>query len=346
MAHEAPYRLHWLTLSASLIIVLAGIKAASVIIVPFILAVFIAIICMPLVHGLMRWKIPRSISIISILLGVVLLTAMLAGVVGSSMNQLVASIPLYREQFSTHLQWITQFLETHNIHISLNTLLDYFDPGAAISLATNLLASFSGTMANLFLILLVVMLMLLEAPSLSQRLHIALADPHMRQSQIDQFFDSVKHYMAIKTVISLITGFMVGFFLWCINLEFFILWGLLAFLLNYIPNVGSVIAAIPPILLASIQLGFADALLVVGFFLTLNLIIGNLIEPRIMGNGLGLSTLVVFLSLIFWGWLLGSVGMLLSVPLTMIVKIGLETQQDSAWFAFLLTSKAPQQPSS
>ena len=116
------------------------------------------------------------------------------------------------------------------------------------------------------------------------------------------------------------------------------LWAVLAFLFNYIPNIGSIIAAVPAVLLAFVQLGPATASFTALGFVVSNMVMGNVIEPRYMGRGLGLSTLVVFLSLIFWGWLLGTVGMLLSVPLTMIVKIALESSPDTRWVALLLAS--------
>ncbi len=332
-------RYHWLIVCASIVIILAGIKTAATVIVPFILAIFLAVICSPLVQQLTQWKIPRGLAICTVLAVIVVLLFTLAGVVGSSINRLGSSIPVYREQIEIHLRWLANTLSQFNIHISFETILEYFDPGAIITLATNILTGFSGIMANFFLILLVVLLMLFEAPSMPNRIHVALADPQMRQSQIDRFLDAVKHYMAIKTVISLMTGICISLFLWWMQVEFYILWGVLAFLLNYIPNVGSIIAAIPPILLAIIQLSLPDAMLVAGFYLVLNVIIGQIIEPRVMGNGLGLSTLVVFLSLIFWGWLLGSVGMLLSVPLTMILKIGLENSQDGVWLSHLLSNQ-------
>jgi predicted PurR-regulated permease PerM len=148
----------------------------------------------------------------------------------------------------------------------------------------------------------------------------------------------VRHYLAIKTWISLATGFLVTVFLVSIGLDYAILWGVLAFMLNYIPTLGSIIAAVPAILLAYIQLGGGWAVGVTAGYLAVNLIMGNLIEPRVMGQGLGLSTLVVFLSLLFWGWVLGPVGMVLSVPLTVTLRIALESRQETRWIAVLLGS--------
>ncbi len=137
-------------------------------------------------------------------------------------------------------------------------------------------------------------------------------------------------------MVSLATGLLAGFMLWALDVDYFVLWGVVAFMLNYIPNIGSIIAAVPPVLLALITQGPLVAGIIAGGYLVINTVMGNIVEPKFMGKGLGLSTLVVFLSLIFWGWLMGTVGMLLSVPLTMIVKIALETSQEGRWLATLL----------
>jgi predicted PurR-regulated permease PerM len=146
-------------------------------------------------------------------------------------------------------------------------------------------------------------------------------------------------------MVSLATGVLVAVWLVVLGLDYPLLWGLLAFLLNYVPNIGSIIAAVPAVLLAVVQLGILRALLVAAGFLVVNLVMGGAVEPRFMGRGLGLSTLVVFLSLLFWGWLLGPVGMLLSVPLTMTVKIALDSREDTRWAAVLLgAATAPAVP--
>ena len=180
--------------------------------------------------------------------------------------------------------------------------------------------------------------MLFAAEGMPRRLHIALADPDMKMHHIDRFIQSVNSYLAIKTVVSIFTGLLAGTWLYFLGVDHYLLWAVLAFLFNYIPNIGSIIAAVPAVLMALVQFGAGEAGLVALGYVTINTVMGNVIEPRFMGRGLGLSTLVVFLSLIFWGWLLGSVGMLLSVPLTMIVKIALESREESRWLAILLSS--------
>jgi predicted PurR-regulated permease PerM len=141
-----------------------------------------------------------------------------------------------------------------------------------------------------------------------------------------------------------VTGVAAALWVWILGVDFPIIWGVLAFLLNYVPNLGSIVAAIPPMLLAFVQYGGGTAFLVAAGYTVINLVIGNIIEPRFMGQGLGLSTLVVFLSLVFWGWLFGPVGMLLSVPLTMMLKIGFESHPDTRWLAIVLGPESESEP--
>jgi predicted PurR-regulated permease PerM len=181
-----------------------------------------------------------------------------------------------------------------------------------------------------------VIFILLEAASFPAKLQAIKGAPDASLSRWEYFLNDVKQYMAIKTWVSLATGILIAAWVAILGVDFPLLWGLLAFALNYVPNIGSIIAAVPAVLLALVQVGAIKALLLAGGYVTVNLIMGNAIEPRFMGKGLGLSTLVVFLSLLFWGWVLGPVGMLLSVPLTITAKIALDSREDTRWLAVLL----------
>jgi predicted PurR-regulated permease PerM len=132
------------------------------------------------------------------------------------------------------------------------------------------------------------------------------------------------------------TGVLAGVWLAILGVDFPVLWGFLAFLLNYVPSLGVVIAAVPAVLLALVQYGLGRAFLVAVGYLAVNIIIGTILEPRIVGRGVGLSTLVVFLSLILWGSIFGLVGMVLCVPITMSLKFALEANEQTRWFAVLL----------
>jgi predicted PurR-regulated permease PerM len=194
----------------------------------------------------------------------------------------------------------------------------------------------SGLFANGFLILLTILFIMLEITSIPLKLKKVFSNPEESISRVQSVFQNINKYIAIKTWISLGTGILVYILLLIIGVDYPLLWGVLAFALNFIPTIGSIIALIPPVLLTIIQLGFVEAIIILIGYLVINTIMGNILEPKFMGKGLGLSTLVVFLSLIFWGWILGPIGMLLSVPLTITIKIALDSSDETRWLAVLL----------
>lgn len=324
---------------SSIIISLAGIKFASAVLVPFLLAFFVAIICNPAINFLTRYKIPRGIAITLVILFIFLAFVLFGGVVGSSLNGFRHALPTYEIKLANELNWFVAWLGKYNLSISLGEIREYFDPSKIMGLVTTTLSGFSSVLGNVFLLLLTVIFMLGEGKVFAKKIHIVFGCESDVENSVVHFLASVNKYMAIKTLISLTTGIIIGFVLWLMDVDFFILWALLAFLLNYIPNIGSIIAAVPAVILTFLQLGSIPALFVALLFLSVNMIMGSIVEPKLMGRSLGLSTLVVFLSLIFWGWLLGMVGMLLSVPLTMIVKIGLENTESGRGFSVFLSSE-------
>ena len=329
----------FLVVFASLVVVMAGIKSASAIMVPFFLSIFIAIACGPIIHWTSRFGVPKWLSISFVILLIVVFGFLLAGLVGQSMAEFRENLPQYRSKLDSEFEWVVGKLADFNIHINSELIANHLDPATAMSVATNFISGMGGVLSNLFLILLTVIFMLFEADSIPRRLHIALADPDMKLQHIDKFIRSVNSYLAIKTVVSLGTGIIIGTWLYVMGIDHFMLWAVLAFMLNFIPNIGSIIAAVPAVLIAFVQYGIASAGFVALGFLLVNTIMGNMVEPRLMGKGMGLSTLVVFLSLRFWGWLFGTVVMFFSVPLTMAVKIALESREESRWLAVLLSSE-------
>jgi AI-2 transport protein TqsA len=337
MSNASPFARVILYFSA-IVISLAGIKVAAPIVVPFLLSLFVAIICNPAVNFLSERKVPRGLAITIVIVFIFLMFIILGSVIGTAVNGFRSALPLYESQLSTEINWLVAWMGKHNIAISMAEVRAYFDPAKIMNLVTSTLSSFSSVLGNIFLLLLTVVFMLFEGRGFADKLHFAFDDSDTKVKGLDHFLKSVNQYMAIKTVISLFTGFIIGFVLWLLGVDFYILWALLAFLFNYIPNIGSIIAAIPAVLLTFLQLGMGHAAVVIGLFLSVNMIMGSIIEPRFMGRSLGLSTIVVLLSLIFWGWLLGLVGMLLSVPLTIFFKLALENSEDGRWFAILLSS--------
>jgi predicted PurR-regulated permease PerM len=155
-------------------------------------------------------------------------------------------------------------------------------------------------------------------------------------SQLELIAGNVVRYLGLKTLVSGLTGLLAGGLVAVVGVDFAVLWALLAFILNYIPTFGSIIAALPPVLLALIQFGGPAAIVVGVGYVAINFLIGSVLEPRLMGRSMGLSTLVVFVSLLAWGWILGTAGMFFAVPLTMALKIALESNPDARWLAVLM----------
>jgi AI-2 transport protein TqsA len=202
----------------------------------------------------------------------------------------------------------------------------------------------AGFVSAAAIVILFTIFMLSEATGFPTKLRAAIGRGDADLSRFAGAVQDIQRYLAIKTAISLATGTLVAFWLWTIGVDFPLLWGMLAFLFNFVPNIGSLIAAIPAVLFTLLILGPWTALLAAGGYIVVNIGLGNLVEPHLMGRRFGLSTLVVIISLVFWGWLWGPVGMLLSVPLTVVVRIGLEYTDDLRWLAVLLSNEARAQP--
>lgn len=329
----------FLLMAAAFVIVVAGMKAAQPILVPFLLSVFIAIISAPSMFYLQRKGLPTAIALLIVLAAVISMLFLVAILIGNSIEDFRQSLPMYQDRLQDQLGALVSLFAKVGINLSLGEVQAYFDPGVVMRMVANTLNGLGSVLTNGFLILLTVAFILAEASSFPAKLHRVLDRPEHSLAGFDHFLETVKQYMAIKTWISLATGAIVWLGLWLLGIDYPFLWGVMAFFLNYVPNIGSIIAAIPAILLALIQLGWGHALGVALLYLAINIVMGNVVEPRYMGKGLGLSTLVVFLSLIFWGWVLGPVGMLLSIPLTMTVKIAMDNNEETRWIAVLLDSE-------
>ena len=321
---------------ALFVIVVDGMRAAAAIINPFLLAVFLSSLCAPLLYWLQRRGVPNGLAVAAIVLGLLVVALLLMIFVGRSLNTLAQQLPVYQERLADLITQTIAQLNKLGLDMTPYPLSDYVTPRKVMSLVYFGLSLFRGLFTNMFLILLLVLFILLETAGFPRKLQAAFPDPEGTLGHFKSMKANVNRYMGLKTLFSLATGVCVWMLLALIGVDFAGTWGLLAFFLNFIPAIGSIIAAIPAIIWALVQLGLPSALLTMLAYLVVNIIIGNLLEPRFMGHKLGLSPLVVILSMIFWGWVLGPIGMVLSVPLTMIGKIALATSEDTRWIAVLL----------
>ncbi len=326
----------FLVTMAALVIIIWGIYQARSILELFLVSVFLAVIGTPLLVWLERKRVPSVIAVLLVIGAIISVLLFIGAFVGTSVNSFSNALPTYEARMQEQFSAFKDLLASRGIESPGKLALKYVNPGAVMSLTESVLSGLSSMLSNIVLILLTVTFILLEALSFPQKLRVALGVPQAGFPQFGRIIDTMKHYMAIQTAISLTAGILAGIWFAIVGVDFPVLWGLLAFLLHYIPNLGSVIAVIPPVLLALIQLGIGRAALAAAGYIVINFTIGNIIQPRLMGRGLGLSTLVVFLSLIFWGSLLGFVGMVLSIPITMTFKIAFESNESTRWIAVLL----------
>ncbi len=323
--------------SAALVIVIAGMKYAAPLLVPFLLAVFIAVISFPLMSTLQQKGLPKGLSLTLVMLLVVCVGIGLTLLIGSSITDFSRSLPEYQQRISAEWGELIRWLNSRGISFA-DSIKEIADPAATVGLISAILKGFGGVLTNSFLIILTVVFLLIEAAGFTQKfLTINKAGSSSDGEDFTHVFvDKLRSYMSMKTIISMATGIIIGVAMWLIGVDYPVLWGVLAFMLNFVPNIGSIIAAVPAVILTLVQLGFTSALLVAAVYVAVNILIGSIIEPKYMGKGLGLSTLVVFVSLVFWGWVLGPVGMLLSVPLTITVKLALDSKPETQWLGHLL----------
>lgn len=329
----------FLVIAAALVVIIYGVNQAQSVVALFLVSVFLAMIGTPPVLWMARKRVPTLLAVMIVMACMIVLLLVISGVVGASLSNFADALPFYQKRLHEQVLALKALLATKHIIVTTKVLQEYLNPGSVMSLAGGLFTGMGLALTNTVLILLTVTFILLEVSSFPVKIRSVLGDPERAFPQFTKFLNDIKLYMIIKTIISLAAGIVLGLWLYFLGVDYPVLWGFVAFLLHFIPNLGHIVAAIPPVLLALIELGMGPATLVAAGYLVVGFILGNVVEPRLMGRKLGLSTLVVFLSLMVWGGLLGPIGVILCVPLTMSMKFAFECNESTRWIATLLGSE-------
>jgi predicted PurR-regulated permease PerM len=329
----------YLLTAAALVVVIAGMRASAGIMVPFLLAVFVAVISAPLYQGMKRRGLPSAVAMLALVLIMLAAMLLLVGVIERAVGVLSGNLPTYLAAFFAQTDKIWAWLGTHGIELPEATLRDSFNPQVLLRHAGTVASTLGDVLVTTFIVVLVAIFILLEASALPEKMRGVHGLSSDTWSRLSQIVADVRRYMFLKTIMSLLTGALVALWLLALGVDFPIVLGVLAFALNYIPTIGSIVAAVPGILLAFVEFGLGTGAMVSVGYVVINVGISNGIEPRYLGHGLGLSPLVVIISVLFWGWVLGPMGMLLSVPLTMSVKIALESDEGTKWLAVLMSGR-------
>jgi AI-2 transport protein TqsA len=326
----------YLVTAAALVIVVAGMHAAASLLVPLLLAMFIAGICAPMYQGMRRRHIPTPFAILAVMLVILGGVLLLVGAIERGVNGFADNLPSYQAAFTAQTDKIWALLKANGIDVSSELLRDQFNPQVLIRYLGTVAAKLRDLLTMTFMVVIVAIFILLEGSVLPDKVRGAPGVSDAGWAHLSRIVADLRRYMFLKTVMSLLTGALVTLWLLLLGVDFAFLLGVLAFALNYIPVIGSIVAALPGILLAFIEFGLGTGAITALGYVLINVGIDNGLQPRYLGQGLGLSPLVVIVSVLFWGWVLGPMGMLLSVPLTMSLKIALESDEGTRWLAVLM----------
>ncbi|MBA4309509.1 MAG: hypothetical protein C0425_04155 [Chlorobiaceae bacterium] len=328
-----------LVIAAALVVIIAGINLAQSVVVLFLVSVFLSLLGTPFVLWLKEKRVPSGFAVLIVMSVMITILILIGAQIGTSINAFLGELPALQSRIREQVLELGLLLASKGIIVNENYFLEYVNPETIMKLTAGFLSGLSSLLSDTVLILLTTTFILLEVSSFPTKLRAILGNPKQVFPQFTNFAIDIKRYMVIKTVVSFVEGVLVSLWLYILGVDYFLLWGFLTFLFNYIPNLGSIIAAVPAVILALIQLGLGSAVLAMSGYIAVNFILGNMVEPRLMGRKLGISTLIVFLSLIFWGSLLGWIGAILSIPLTMACKFAFENIESTRWIAILLGSE-------
>jgi predicted PurR-regulated permease PerM len=321
---------------AALIIIIGGVIYAKSIITPFLLALFISVICAQPISWMEKNRIPRWLALIIVIFGLIVLFSGFSFLIGGTVSSFSGNLSKYESTLTTISNSFIQYLNDQGLKIPQDQISNLIQPAKILEYTASALNTLFNMMGTTFVIFLIILFILMEFGSFSVKAKAIRTESGKSISYFSTILRNIRHYLAIKTILCLSIGILIYLALIIIGVDYPLLWALIGGIMNYIPNIGSIISTIPTVLFALVQLGLGGALWTLGATMLIHNILGNFIEPRIMGRGLGLSTLVVFLSLLFWGFILGMVGMFLSVPFTMTIKIMLEQNEKTKWLAILL----------
>jgi AI-2 transport protein TqsA len=321
---------------AAAMVIIAGLRSARPVLVPLALAIFLVVTSLPVLRELKRQRVPDWVAVPLVLLLIVGVLIGVGAIAINSIMQIQDALPQYVDRVTALYDSVSAWLIEHRLIASEEAADIIVSPPRMVELATGAVRGFAGFMSFIVLVALIMLFLLAEAAGVPRKVRAAMGREDADLGRYGRVMAEIQRYLALKTATSMATGLLVGLWTLALGLDFALFWGLTAFLLNYIPTIGSLVAAVPAILLAFLQLGPGGAMLTTTGYLVVNIGIGNLIEPALMGKRLDVSPLIVLLSLLFWGWVWGPVGMLLSLPLTMVLKLVFENTPDLAWVAVLM----------
>lgn len=310
-----------LLLSASIIIVVAGMRAFADTLNAFFMAALIAMLCVPIQSRLRTRGVSQGLSLALVLVLIIGIGILLVAFIGISTNQVIRKLPDYQVRLQQLQTSAWSELDKLGISEQTVTALESVDLQSLIPFASSILRATFDSLGNVLLVFLILFYMLMDAPNIPRRLRRVLGDDSHWLVKANLFIRSVQRYMVLKTVFGIVIAAIQTVVMLLMGVDFAVQWGVLAVITNYVPNVGFILGLIPPVIVTLLEKGPTMAIALIVIYSVINNIIENFVAPKFMGEELGISALFIFLSLIFWTWVLGAAGALLAVPLTLLVKI-------------------------
>ena len=306
--------------AACCVIILAGMKAIASLLNMVLLAWLVAYSITPLPNWLMRRRVPSALAVIITLLLVVIGGLTVASLLGLSIAGLIQKLPTYQADLTSLRDNIIGFLSSKGLDLSRIKSLDIFSPGRVIQFTSSVLGGLGQLVGNTLILIFLVAIFLFEFAATEKSSASGHKSPASVLSRMQTASQDVKRYVAIVGGTGLIQAIAMVILLQILGVDFALTWGVLFFFLNFIPAVGFLLALIPPAIVGLLQSGWVTALLVVIGYWAINFVGDNILKPKFLKKGLDVSIMAIVLSLLFWNWVLGAVGAILAVPLTLAIK--------------------------
>ncbi|WP_425300178.1 AI-2E family transporter [Nocardia flavorosea] len=332
-----------LLVAAATVVAVTGARAFSGVLGPVFLALMLAIAVQPIQQRIQRSGRPAWLGMLAALVVVYVILLGLVAALALSAAQLATALPDYSERFADLLVQVQDLLARLNIDQErIDHALSSFDLGKLVGLLEDLLRGLAGAFSNLVFVVTLLLFMVFDGMSIGRRMAVLRSmRPDIAQA-LGSFTSGTRKYLIVSTVFGLIVAILDGVALWLLAVPFPLLWALLSFITNYIPNIGFVIGLVPPALLALLDSGWTRMVWVIVVYCVLNVVVQSVIQPKYVGDAVGLSVTITFLSLVFWTWVLGALGALLAIPLTLLAKaVLLDIDPSTRWMDVLIGERAP-----
>lgn len=344
---EPSLAVRFMVIATGCVVIVAGMHAIAAILNPIFIGILFAVLLDVPRSWLKRKGMSDRLALAVTISGALLLTAIFFFPIGTAVQNLSASLPAYQQQLHIQLEALGEMLAQSGIQVDKLKTLAQSQETNPLGVIRYVIGGVASMLSSAVLILVYTIFLLIEISGFPAKLNEAFSPSQPPYRYLNLVTANLRSFLVTQTELSLITGVGVTIALWFLGVEFALLWGFVAFLMNFIPYIGSIVAAVPAVIVAFIQFGPSTTVLwVIGAYLVVNIVVNYAIYPRLMSQGVDLSMFIVLASMIFWGWVLGPIGLILAVPLTAVVKISLESYAGSRWLGVMLGSgpKAQSQP--